>query len=288
MSWSNSLTFISHLQKPETTAKNAEKHPEATSQNGAKPVEVTAQNGTKEPEAITEPPAADKNGGQGGSDDKANNKADPAVGPNGDPDFTPEQDTKLLEMKADGKSTWKQIAAELSKPPHELKKRFKELKAGDNAGGGGNGGNKEEDGGHGKAGEGGGHKEEDGGNGLGGREGEGSKEKQGDGKNGGGGSAVDEGSFKKEKGNKEKKDANVKKNKVERHDGAEPAFTLPQWRDLAQDDLFSLEELQILWNLVKKDKEKEWLRIASGFYDKTGRRVHGDDIRERFAELKIS
>ena len=266
------LTLPSCLQKPETEAKNGAKEAEDTPQIGAQQPETTAQNGVRAPDPI-------------GDDNGANNAVNTtAVGPEETPNFTTEQDARLLEMKADGKSTWKQIAAELSKSPNDLKKRFKELKAGGNADRGGEGGDKEEGGG--------GDKDEGGGDGKSGGEGGGDNEEGGnERKGGGGGDVVDEGTGKKKKDRKGKgkeKAVNVNKSGPVGETGAEPAFTLSEWRELTRDDEFSPEELQILADLVKKDREREWLRIASGFYDKTGRRVHEDDIKEKFAELKVN
>ena len=175
-------------------------------------------------------------------------------------------------MKADGKSTWKQIATELGKSPNELKKRFKELKANDNIPNIEAGGNKEQQGGA-EAEAGGGEAEENGGGDEGG--GEDANE-------------VEVPDKKKDKGDKGKKSKSGNRDGVGRGSRAGPAFTLPQWKELTQDDLFSFEELQMLSELVRKNKNKGWLRIASQFYDRTGRRVHEDDIKERFVDLTMN
>lgn len=34
-----------------------------------------------------------------------------------------------------------------------------------------------------------------------------------------------------------------------------------------------------------RDQSQTWLRIASAFFDRTGRRVHPEEIREKFEEM---
>jgi DUF1680 family protein len=53
-----------------------------------------------------------------------------------------------------------------------------------------------------------------------------------------------------------------------------------------EDDIFSFGELQCLSELITQDGRQRWLRIASRFADRTGRRVHPEDIREKFAALE--
>lgn len=65
----------------------------------------------------------------------------------------------------------------------------------------------------------------------------------------------------------------------------EARFTMGEWMTLQEDDLFSFGELQCLSELIMRDEHQRWLRIASVFADKTGRRVHPDDIREKFEEI---
>lgn len=54
---------------------------------------------------------------------------------------------------------------------------------------------------------------------------------------------------------------------------------------LQEDELFSFGELQCLSELIARDRDYTWDRVASAFADRTGRRVHEDDIRDKFAEL---
>ncbi|TKA62958.1 hypothetical protein B0A55_10650, partial [Friedmanniomyces simplex] len=67
--------------------------------------------------------------------------------------------------------------------------------------------------------------------------------------------------------------------------GGEARFTMNEWLTLQEDSLFSFGELQCLSELIMRDQNQTWLRIAAAFYDKTGRRVHPDDIREKFEEM---
>ncbi|RMX81453.1 hypothetical protein D0867_02633 [Hortaea werneckii] len=67
--------------------------------------------------------------------------------------------------------------------------------------------------------------------------------------------------------------------------GDETRFTLSEWLTLQSDSLFTLSELQFLSELIMRDQNQTWLRIASLFYDKTGRKVHPEDIREKFERM---
>jgi len=78
--------------------------------------------------------------------------------------------------------------------------------------------------------------------------------------------------------------AEKKDTKPDRRDG-EARFTLHEWQTLTEDSLFSLGELQCLSELAMRDQSQNWLRVAAKFYDKTGRRVHPEDIREKFEEM---
>ncbi|KAI7155043.1 hypothetical protein KC349_g7247 [Hortaea werneckii] len=67
--------------------------------------------------------------------------------------------------------------------------------------------------------------------------------------------------------------------------GDETRFTLREWLTLQSDSLFTISELQFLSELILRDQNQTWLRIASLFYDKTGRKVHPEDIREKFERM---
>ena len=62
-------------------------------------------------------------------------------------------------------------------------------------------------------------------------------------------------------------------------------FSIREWRTLQEDEFFTFEELQVLCQLIGKNGDGSWLRIASAFHDRTGRRVHPEDIREKFEAL---
>lgn len=64
--------------------------------------------------------------------------------------------------------------------------------------------------------------------------------------------------------------------------GSEARFTMNEWVTLQEDDLFSFGELQLLSELIAKYDTDRWQLIASRFFDKTGRRVHPDDVRDKF------
>lgn len=66
---------------------------------------------------------------------------------------------------------------------------------------------------------------------------------------------------------------------------SEVRFTMNEWRTLQEDEMFSFAELQLLSELVMQDQDQTWIRIASRFFDKTGRRVHPHDIRDKFEQL---
>lgn len=67
--------------------------------------------------------------------------------------------------------------------------------------------------------------------------------------------------------------------------GDETRFTLHEWLTLQSDSLFTISELQCLSEIIMRDQSQTWLRIASVFYDKTGRKVHPEDIREKFEQM---
>jgi len=41
--------------------------------------------------------------------------------------------------------------------------------------------------------------------------------------------------------------------------------------------------LVLLAHLLERDEQHKWLRIQSAFYDKTGRRLHPLDIKEKMS-----
>lgn len=54
---------------------------------------------------------------------------------------------------------------------------------------------------------------------------------------------------------------------------------------LQPDQVFTAEDLDVLRIALAKDRSLSALRLASALFDKTGRRIHQDDIAEKFAQL---
>lgn len=67
--------------------------------------------------------------------------------------------------------------------------------------------------------------------------------------------------------------------------GSEARFTMEEWRMLQEDEFFTFGELQLISEIIMKDSCRSWLSVASRFHDKTGRRVHPDDIRDKFDQM---
>ncbi|KAI9862466.1 MAG: hypothetical protein M1813_004317 [Trichoglossum hirsutum] len=59
---------------------------------------------------------------------------------------------------------------------------------------------------------------------------------------------------------------------------ASAGMTLPF---LQADEDWSKDELVLLLNIAKRYEETKWLYIASRFYDKTGRRVTAEEVKEK-------
>ncbi|KAI5274199.1 hypothetical protein E4T47_02723 [Aureobasidium subglaciale] len=67
---------------------------------------------------------------------------------------------------------------------------------------------------------------------------------------------------------------------------AQTAYTIKTMPSLAEDDMFSFGELQALSEVISKDMEGMWQRVAAAFFGMTGRRVAAEDIREKFSGLQ--
>ena len=164
-----------------------------------------------------------------------------------------------MEMKAVNTS-WKDIIAELGRPRNVLKDRYDHLKALQ----GGVEVDKKQDGGNVKDEK---HNKQEGntkGNQESGKE---NKQNKGD------------------KKSDEKPAAKAPSKVPSRTSSRDVRFTGDEWKNLQEDDLFSFGELQCLTELIMRDDRQRWLRIASAFADRTGRRVHPEDIREKFEEI---
>jgi hypothetical protein len=226
-------------------------------------------------------------------------KADDAVAA-----WTAEQDKTLKTMKEEGK-TWVQISTETGKAKHDCQARWKEIRPAEgegqekkddgskkeNGGGGGNGGqqgkqNKGGDGqGHGKRekkGKGGDNNHNNNHN----NQHSDHNKKEGDKKD-------NKHHHSNKKENTPTKPASVKPSKPASAPPAPPAvntnhearFTMNDWLTLQEDDIFSFGELQCLSELIAKDMNQGWNRVAAKFFDLTGRRVHPDDVREKFESM---
>lgn len=210
-------------------------------------------------------PAAtnDKKGDKQEKGGKGGKNQDAKIQDDKDGDFTAEEKEKMKELLASN-TNFKDIAKQLNKTLNPaLKACLGKLKAeggdsGDKGAKGGDGQKKQEDGGKkskNKGGDGGGKKEE---------------------------KSNDEG--KKNNEDKEKKPAKAASNAPSHR--SEAKFTMREWMTLQEDDLFSFGELQLLAEIVANKKENfTWLGVASEFMDQTGRRVHPEDIREKFEQM---
>jgi hypothetical protein len=183
-----------------------------------------------------------------------------------DAPFTTEDDETLKRMKAENK-TWAQIIEGLGRSKHVLQARYKEIKDD----GGGNNTKLDE-----------------------------KKDNNKKGNNNGGETKKDNATNNKkenEKAEKADKKAeaapakpasakapSAKAPSVARSDG-QARFTMQEWMTLQEDDVFSFGELQCLSELMLRDERQRWMRVASAFYDRTGRRVHPEDVREKFEEM---
>ncbi|SMY20147.1 unnamed protein product [Zymoseptoria tritici ST99CH_1A5] len=69
---------------------------------------------------------------------------------------------------------------------------------------------------------------------------------------------------------------------------SEVKFTMNEWVTLQEDDEFTFRELQYLSALIGTHPDWSWLQIASRFADKMDRRVHPEDIREKFLQMAMA
>ena len=202
-----------------------------------------------------------------------------------DAPWTAAQDKTIIAMKGESK-TWAQIGLEVGRTKHEVSARWKVINphkgqnqdAGkkDNGGGGGDKGQQNK-----------------GGN----NQGQGKKGK----KNKGGGN--NQNNNQNNNNNNKKDDKNKNQNGNQKNSSDKPAakqrsnngnttnearFTMNDWLTLQEDDIFSFGELQCLSELIAKDLNQGWQRVAAKFFDLTGRRVHPDDVREKFESMAVA
>ncbi|OQO12251.1 hypothetical protein B0A48_02892 [Cryoendolithus antarcticus] len=180
--------------------------------------------------------------------------------------WTADEDAKIKAMKAEGK-TWKEIATELNRAKGQVSARFREINTEEGAG---NTNGQAKDNAQ--------------------KNGNDANKQSGDQNND---NAANKGGGKKGKKDKSANDNNAKQDKKQNDKKSQPSklaaedarFTMADWQTLQEDDLFSFGELQCLSEIIAKDPEMSWPRIAARFFDITGRRVHADDVREKFEGL---
>lgn len=193
-----------------------------------------------------------------------------------DPDtFTAEQDALLLKLKGEG-TTWAKIGVEIGKTKGQVQGRYKELtKAGE--GGAKNVGEQKAAQDAAKDGQVnhqagvivGGDEEQKTAN---------NKMQSGKGKKG-----------QKERGVHQKKSAEASigkeqdipavKSDSKKYSAANEGRKINK---LKADDLFSIDDLRVLAEEKLKDDDDCWLRLASRLYDRTGKRVHPDQVQNKF------
>ncbi|KAL9090373.1 MAG: hypothetical protein Q9159_002000 [Coniocarpon cinnabarinum] len=204
-----------------------------------------------DPEKKDEPPKPDEAQPADPKPDDANAEAPKADEPKADdkpPDsgFTPEQDAQLKQLK-DEKKSWKVIATIMGIEKGKLQGRFRDLM---------------------QAAHGGDAKKDEGKKDEGKKDAPTTEEKAAEARNDAKPEEKTEG---KGKG---------KKNKGPAAAEVKPNDSDASVRVLEPDDLFDFEDLQVLVQLCSGDEDEKWERVASRFFDRTGRRVYWGDIRE--------
>ena len=216
-----------------------------------------------------------------------------------DKPWTEAQDKTLIEMKKDSKNSNAMIGLEVGRAGHEVQARWRVINpnkgqnenAGkkDNGGGGGNQGEQTEE-------------KNEGGNEQANSQGQGKKNKGGNNQNH---NQQNKQNNKQNNNQQKNNDNNNKQNNKQNNKNDnnqnksndkpaakqstadEARFTMNDWLTLQEDDLFSFGELQCLSELIAKDLNQGWQRVAAKFFDLTGRRVHPDDVREKFESMAV-
>lgn len=230
-------------------------------------------------------------------------------GENGeDAPWTEAQDKTIIAVKGDNK-TWADIVKEVGRSRHEVVARWKEINpnkgknedAGkkDNGGGGGNQGeqpekNKSSNEQANSQGQGQGKKNKKG-NDQNNNNNQ-NQQKKNDNKQGNSKNKNNNQQNNKQNNNKnndKSKNQNAHHNKAsdkpaaKQSNNGEARFTMNDWLTLQEDDIFSFGELQCLSELIAKDLNQGWQRVAAKLFDLTGRRVHPDDVREKFESMAV-
>lgn len=189
----------------------------------------------------------------GGNDNK--NKDEKKGGGGGGVGGFSKKDKEKIKELLESNTGYKKIADAIDKPLDDaLKDEIGKIKADM---GGKDGGNKKKDDG-------------------------GSKEKD---KGGDGGKKKDKEKKKEKEKEKEKPKKPASNAPSHRSHRSEARFTMEEWRILQEDEMFTFGELQLLSEIIMKDTSQSWLKVASRFHDKTGRRVHPDDIKDKFDQM---
>lgn len=260
----------------------------------------TGSNGSKRLIAHKTPSQVSKK-----ADEKAEDKAKSAEEAKKDEDpkdkpWTEAQDKTIITMKGENR-IWVDIAKEVGRPRHEVQARWKEIKpAEDNNE---NTGKKDNGGGGGGKGQ-----ENKGGNNN--NQGQGKKNKGNNQNNNNNNNNQQKNANKQnnknqnnQQNNNKKDDKNKNQNTNQNKSASKPAskqtnskpsnngearFTMNDWLTLQEDDIFSFGELQCLSELIAKDMNQGWQRVAAKFFDLTGRHVHPDDVREKFESMAVA
>jgi len=214
-----------------------------------------------------------------------------------DAPWTEEQDKTLIEMKKDTKNSNAMIGQEVGgRTKQEVAARWKVINpnkgenqdAGkkDNGGGGGDkGGNNQGQGKGGKKNKGGGNNQN---NNQNNNNNNNNNNNQNDNKQN---NNKEDGKNSNKQNNNQKKSNDKPTAKQPSNNGTttnEARFTMNDWLTLQEDDIFSFGELQCLSELIAKDMNQGWQRVAAKFFDLTGRRVHPDDVREKFESMAVA
>jgi hypothetical protein len=289
--------------KKEETAKEGSKKEGSKKEDAAK--EGSKKEGSKKEDA-------QKEGSKKGDEAKPEHKGDDVA-------WTPEEDEKLKALKGGGK-TWAEISVELGRHKGQLTVRWKEIKPP----GSDEKGNKPADAKGGEGGKGQNDKEKQGKQGKKGKKGgdnhqnnNHNHQKKNDNKNTNDKSNQEKKESEKKPSSSKKEESSKPASKpasinkpTSKPASAKPAskppsakptsisnsanaaanetrFTMTDWLTLQEDDMFSFGELQCLSELIGKDLSQSWQRVAAKFFDLTGRRIHPDDVRDKFERMAV-
>ncbi|KAI9664417.1 MAG: hypothetical protein M1829_005810 [Trizodia sp. TS-e1964] len=253
---------------------------QASSQAAAAPALAAADEAAETPAEApaAEEPAAAEETAWDNSGDTGMSEAFGALGMESEPEaeepeWTNYDDTTLLQMK-DANQSWKKIASEINRPMGEIKKRYGELRKANHSHNqhkpsnqSGNEGNQRKQpkgkrGGKGKEPETNWHGEGYRGGGY-----------QGGGYQGG----YQAGGYQ----NNQDQQPEAAEGVAEEEAAAEQAWEEEAKPDIEPDGKWSKDEVELLLRLSFKYDDGKWLSVASRFFDITGRRVSGSDVKSK-------